>query len=89
MTPVRTAPGPDADYAFRLGVIAGAILGFAVLGLSFWGGVVGPIGLGYLLLAVFPVYMVFVTVLLSVWLGYDKDETALRPVYREKESDPE
>jgi hypothetical protein len=33
-------------------------------------------------LVLFPVYLVFVASVLSVWLGYDKDTTSLRPVYR-------
>lgn len=39
---------------------------------------------GFTLMIAFPVYLVFVASLLSVWLGFDKDVTDLRPVYREE-----
>jgi len=32
------------------------------------------------------VYLVFAATALSVWLGYNKDATSLRPVYRKKDS---
>ena len=40
------------------------------------------IAFGYVLVLLFPVYLLVVAVALSVWLGYDKDATDLRPVYR-------
>jgi hypothetical protein len=48
---------------------------------------VTPIVVGYGLVALYPVYLVVVAVVLSRWLGYDKDATALRPVYRSEKSD--
>jgi hypothetical protein len=62
----------------------GAVVGLAVVGLLYWLGSLGPVMAGYTLLVLFPVYLVFVAVLLSRWLGYDKDATALRPVTRPK-----
>lgn len=85
MRTFRTSPGPAAAYAFRLGIVAASAVGLAVLGLLYWYGLLSPLLLGYVLLIVFPMYLVLVAVALSVWLGYDKDSTALRPVYRTKE----
>lgn len=79
------SPGPVADHAFRLGTILGAVTGLSGIGLLYWAGVLTPILLVYVLLAVFPVYLVIVAVVLSRWLGFDKDVTALRPVYRPKD----
>lgn len=88
MRAIRTSPGPNAAAAFRLGILAGAVAGLAGVGLWYWFGSVAPLLLGYVLVLLFPIYLVFVAVALSVWLGYDKDSTALRPVYRTKEPKP-
>ncbi|RLM83784.1 hypothetical protein D3D02_16705 [Halobellus sp. Atlit-38R] len=82
MNPSRPAPGPDAARAFRLGIAAGALVGLAFAGLVYWTGSVDIFAFGYVFALLFPVYLVLVAIALSVWLGYDKDETALRPVYR-------
>lgn len=81
----RPPPGPDAARAYRLGMITGGIVGLLVVGALYWTGVFTPLALGYILIALFPVYLIVVAVLLSVWLGYDKDITALRPVYKTKQ----
>ncbi|WP_435183673.1 hypothetical protein [Halobellus sp. EA9] len=80
MNASRPAPGPDAARAFRLGVVAGAIVGLAVIGLLYWTGALTLLLFAYTLALLFPVYLVLVAVVLSVWLGYDRDATALRPV---------
>ncbi|MBX0297747.1 hypothetical protein [Haloarcula nitratireducens] len=84
MKPVRISPGPAAAHAFRLGVGAGALVGLGGIGLLYWVGSLTPAFVAYALVYLFPVYLVFVAAALSVWLGYDKDETALRPVVRER-----
>lgn len=81
----RVSPGPVAAQAFRLGILTGAAVGLVVLGALYWTGAISLVLLGYTLFLLFPVYLVFVAVVLSRWLGYDKDATALRPVYRPKE----
>jgi hypothetical protein len=81
----RPPPGPDAARAYRLGMITGGIVGLLVAGALYWTGVFTPLALGYILIALFPVYLIVVAVILSVWLGYDKDITALRPVYKTKQ----
>lgn len=85
MVATRKSPGPAADHAFRLGIAAAAIVGLAGIGLLYWSGNMGSLVTGYLVVSLYPVYLVFAAVVLSVWLGYDKDATALRPVYREEE----
>jgi hypothetical protein len=82
---LRLEPGPAAAQAFRLGVYVGAVVGLAVLGLLYWTGSIGLAMTGYALFVLFPIYLVFVAVLLSRWLGYDRDVTSLRPVYRTEE----
>lgn len=82
MTTVKRTPGPAARSAFRIGMVAAAVGGLSVLGaLYLHGALTATTGL-YALLALFPVYLVIVASVLSVWLGYGKDATDLRPVYR-------
>lgn len=82
MTTVNRAPGPAARSAFRLGMIAAIVVGLAVLGALYLHGVLTVTTALYVLVALFPVYLVIAASVLSVWLGYDKDATDLRPVYR-------
>ena len=85
MNDERPPPGPDAARAYRLGMAAGAVVGLVVAGALYWTGALTPLTLGYVMVALFPVYLIAVAVVLSVWLGYDKDITALRPVYKTKQ----
>ncbi|WP_276273214.1 hypothetical protein [Haloarcula litorea] len=78
------SPGPAAAHAFSLGLKAGAILGLGTIGGLYWAGVIDLLFAGYALVCLFPVYLVVLAAGLSVWLGYDKDATALRPVYRQE-----
>ncbi|GGN94668.1 MULTISPECIES: hypothetical protein [Haloarcula] len=87
MSAIRTRPGPAAAYAFRLGIVAGAVVGLTAVALLYRLGAITPVIAGYTLLVLFPVYLVFVASALSIWLGYDKDATSLRPVYQSKESE--
>jgi hypothetical protein len=82
MATLSRAPGPAARSAFRFGLLAAAVVGLAVLGALYWQGVLGPTTGLYVLLALFPIYLVIAASALSVWLGYDKDATDLRPVRR-------
>jgi hypothetical protein len=47
--------------------------------------VVGALLSVYLLVLVFPVYLVLAASALNVWLGYGRDVTDLRPVTRSEE----
>jgi hypothetical protein len=82
MTKVAKTPGANAAHAYRLGLRAAAIVGLALIGTLYWFGVIELLLAGYALLLLFPVYLVFAAAVLSVWLGYSKDATALRPVYK-------
>jgi len=85
MAAANPSPGPDAHGAFRTGMITAAIAALTLIAALYWAGLVDVVGVAYALLILFPVYLVFAASALSVWLGYDKDATDLRPVYREKE----
>ncbi|MFB6168415.1 MAG: hypothetical protein ABEJ43_06160 [Haloferacaceae archaeon] len=82
MDTIRFEPGPAAAQAFRLGIYVGGVAGLAVIGLLYWTGSIGLAMTGYALLVLFPVYLILVAVVLSRWLGYDRDVTSLRPVTR-------
>jgi hypothetical protein len=84
MSDLKIAPGPGARSAFRLGMWAAAVAGLSGIGLLHWTAVLTPVLTGFMLLLLFPIYLVFAASALSVWLGYGKDVTDLRPVYREK-----
>ena len=87
MDTTMTSPGPVAAYAFRSGIFAGAVVGFATIGLLYWQGVLSLLESGYVLMALFPIYLVLVATALSVWLGYDKGKQSLKPVYETDNSD--
>jgi len=82
MTTVKRRPGPAAQHAFRLGMLAAVVGGLAVLAGLYLHDVLTTTTALYVLLALFPVYLVLAASALSVWLGYGKDATDLRPVYR-------
>lgn len=85
MTGPNVSPGPNAHHAFRLGLAAAALVGLVGIAGLYWTGSLTLALLGFSLLALFPIYLVFAASALSVYLGFDKDETDLRPVYRERE----
>lgn len=86
MDTIHLSPGPAAAQAFRLGIVASAVGGLGGIATLYWLGVLTPLFAGYVLILLFPVYLVFAATALSVWLGYNKDTTSLRPVYRKKDS---
>lgn len=86
MDTIHLSPGPVAAQAFRLGMVASAVGGLTGIATLYWLGVLSPLFAGYVLILLFPVYLVFTATALSVWLGYNKDVTSLRPVYHEKSS---
>lgn len=77
------SPGASARSAFRLGLLAAAVAALAAVGALYRTGAMSLVAVGYVLLVLFPVYLVFVASVLSVWLGYDKDASDLRPVRRD------
>lgn len=82
MTTLKRTPGPAARSAFRLGMLTAGVVGFATLGAGYLSGALTAAMALYALFALFPIYLVVAASALSVWLGYDKDVTDLRPVYR-------
>lgn len=84
---LKRRPGPLADQAFRLGVIAASLLGLAALGTLHWLVGLSPAAVALALLVGAPVYLIFVAVVLSGWLGFGKDASDLRPVTRERGQD--
>ncbi|MFB6196466.1 MAG: hypothetical protein ABEI80_09870 [Haloplanus sp.] len=82
MTASRGSVGSAVEGAFRYGVLAAAIAGLTGIGWLYLSETLSPIAAAYTLFALFPVYLVFVASILSVWLGEDKDATDLRPVSR-------
>ncbi len=81
------SPGVLADRTFDLGFKLAAALGLAGVASLFWAGVFSPTDVFHLTLVatLFPVYLVFSSILLGVWLGYDTDKTDLQPVSDEPE----
>jgi len=82
MSTLRLAPGPAARGAFKFGMLAAAAVGLAMVGLLYWLSELTLPLVGYTLVLLFPVYLVIVASVLSVWLGYNKDARDLRPVSR-------
>jgi len=85
MTTLNPSPGPDANHAFRLGIYAAVIVAVVGLAALYWTGLITMLHVAVALFLGFPIYLVLAAVVLSVWLGFDKDATDLRPVYREKD----
>jgi hypothetical protein len=63
-------------------MLAAAVVGLTILGACYMQNVLTTTTALYVLFALFPIYLVLAASVLSVWLGYDKDVTDLRPVYR-------
>lgn len=73
MTVLKSAPGPAAEEAFGLGLVAATTAALAGLGLLLR---VGLLTLPTVFLASIlgvPVLLIVVSCLLGVWLGYEKD----------------
>lgn len=75
----RRSPGPIADHVFDTGFRAAALLGVLGSVILFW---FGPLSVtnGFhvsVTVLLYPVYLLFVAVLLGLWLGYQTDERNL------------
>ena len=86
VTRLRVTRGASARSAFRTGIVAAAVVALACVGFLYWAGQLTLLLVGFVLVVVFPVYLVFAASVLSVWLGYNKGVTDLRPVYRERKA---
>ena len=81
----RPSPGPDAHRTFRLGMVVSVVVALVCLGVLYRTRVVSPAIVGFALVVLFPVYLLVVASVLSVWLGFDKDASNLRRVCRERD----
>ncbi|MDG5775060.1 hypothetical protein VB773_16435 [Haloarculaceae archaeon H-GB2-1] len=79
-----TNPGPNAHAAFKFGMRAAVVAAAGVLGLLYLSESIEVSQLIFLVVVLFPIYLVLAASVLSVWLGYNKDTTDLRPVTREQ-----
>jgi len=86
---VDGSPGPIAEQTFEAYSRMAAVSGAVVLGVCYWIGLLSLSDPLHVLttLLLFPVYLLFVAILLGVWLGYATDERNLRPVADRGESD--
>lgn len=75
----KPGPGPVADHTFDFGFRAIALLGVVVVLASYALGLLPFHMAAYTLLFIFPVVMVFVSLLLARWLGYDTNRGNLEP----------
>jgi hypothetical protein len=66
-------------------MVTAALLGLAAIATLYWAGILDPLTFAYLTVLLFPVYLVLAASALNVWLGYGKDVTDLRPVYRNED----
>ena len=87
MKDVRRSPGHAAAGAFRLGMVCAAVCGLSVFGLYWATTSIEPHVAGAAFLATYPVYLLVAAAVLSRWLGYTKDTSALRRVTRPRNAD--
>jgi FtsH-binding integral membrane protein len=87
MTTQAKSPGPAARRAFRTGVWAAAALGLAGVGALYWTGALAGYVSVFVVVVLFPVYMLLVASALSQWLGYGKGPADLHRVRRERGED--
>lgn len=85
----RHYPGPIADHVFDNGLRVGALLGVLGSAILFW---FGPLSLTNgmhvsLTLLLYPIYLLFVAVILGLWLGYETDGRNLERVSEPVEMD--
>jgi fatty acid desaturase len=82
------SPGPAAERAFRTGIRAAAVGALAVLGALYWTGALAGYVAVFVVIVLFPVYLLVVASVLSKWLGFAKGPTNLRRVTREDADGP-
>jgi len=87
MVTSEKSPGPAARRAFRTGIWAAAALALAVVVGLYWTGALANYVAVFVVLVLFPVYMLVVASALSMWLGFGKGPTDLRRVTREIDGD--
>jgi len=83
------SPGPAADRAYRTGIWTAAVGALAVVFALYWTGALAGYVSVFVVVVLFPVYMLLVASALSAWLGYGKGPADLRRVQREKDDGSE
>jgi hypothetical protein len=71
MAHIRREPGPAANRAFTLGLVAALVTGGAVIGLLFWSDTLDVVGVVLAVVLGLPIVGVLASCVLSIWLGYD------------------
>jgi len=82
------SPGPAAERAFRTGVWAAAVGALAVIGALYWTGALAGYVAVFVVIVLFPVYLLVVAAALCKWLGFAKGPANLRRVTREETEGP-
>jgi hypothetical protein len=77
-------PGPAASQAFTYGIRVAVAVALGGVGLLYLTDRVSLAFAGFLLVVIFPVYLLVVASALSRWLGLGKDVRDLRPVRRDE-----
>lgn len=82
MTSGSTSPGPIADQTFDRGFRFAALAGLAGIAVLYWSGKLSVSNVMQVTstLLLFPVYLLFISIVLGMWLGYETDETDLERV---------
>ena len=73
MSAIRHSPGPAAAEAFTLGIATAAVAALAAVAFLVWAGLLTVTGAVAALVLGVPLFLLVVSCLLSVWLGYNKD----------------
>lgn len=84
-----TSPGPIADQTFNQGFRFAVLAGLAGIALLYWSGKLSMSNVMQVTstLLLFPIYLLFVSVVLGVWLGYETDETDLERVIEDSDGE--
>ncbi len=88
MTRPVKSPGPAAERAFQTGVWSAAVSALAVVGALYWTGALAGYVSVFVVIVLFPVYLVVVASVLSKWLGFARGPVNLRRVTREDDDGP-
>ena len=85
MAQAGRSPGPIAERTFERGFKIAILGGLAGVGLLYWTGILSATNGVHIsvTLVLFPVYLVFVAMVLGVWLGFATDERDLQRVTEE------
>lgn len=81
-TPEKS-PGPAARRAFRTGIWTAAVVALVVVVGLYWTGVLASYVAVFVVIVLFPMYLLIVASALSKWLGFGKGPADLRRVTRE------